>query len=200
MRKLIVTLCLCGFSINLLADHLYYIYKDARGRTHISDSVTHNHAKYGYRVVNSAGATLRVVPSTTERMNREKRRIEREAEIKARNKKNHADEYLLQSFVDEEDIRQAGNKKILTIQKQIDITNDHIKAFEENLKQLKAQVAQADREGRDITEKDVEGIRLIKESIVKNKEFVVNKIQEQKDIRIEYMGYIERFKALKKAK
>ena len=198
VRKLVVILCVCGFSTSLLADQLYYIYKDEYGRTHISDTVTQKHARHGYRVVNSQGATLREVPSTSERLNEEHKRRKREADAKARNKKQHADEYLLQSFVDVEDIRQAGNKKMLALQAQIDTTNSHIKAFEENLAQLEAQLAQADKDGRDVTDKDVDAIRLIKESITQNKAFVLNKIEEQREIREEYLGYIQRFKALKK--
>lgn len=200
VRYLIFTFCLLVFSVSALAEQLYYIYKDPKGRTYIEDSISANHAKYGYRVVNSQGATLKVVPSTREQKRKEEQRRKRTAAAKEKNKNQRRDEYLLQSFVDVEDIRQAGNKKIMAIQAQVETTTNHIKAFEENLKQLEAQIEQADRDGREITQKEVDNIQRIKDSIQQNKLFAQRKIKEQKDIQKEYLEYMERFQALKAGK
>ncbi|MDX1812867.1 MAG: hypothetical protein R3240_13005, partial [Gammaproteobacteria bacterium] len=154
-------------------------------------------AKYGYRIVNSQGATLQVVPGTLEKQREEKKRLAHKKTKKPHKKEHSKDEYLLRTFVDEEDIRQTGNKKILALQTQIETTNQHISAFEKNLVQLEEQIQTMDQAGKEITDKQVDDIRRIKDSIAKNKAFVLRKIKQQQEIRDEYLGYIERFKALK---
>jgi len=198
VRKIIFTCLVLLTTSNLLAEELYYIYKDNKGRTYIEDSISANHAKYGYRIVNSQGATLKVVPSTHTKQRKEDRRRKRSEAAYARDKQKRRDEYLLRTFVDVDDIRETGNKKIMAIQTQIDTTNEHIKAFEINLSQLEAQIEKADRSGKEITQRDVDNIKRIKDSIAQNRSFARRKAKEQKDIRKEYIDYIERFKALSK--
>ena len=182
------------------AEELYYIYKDRNGRTHIEDSITEKHAKYGYRVVNSQGTTIQVVPSVREQKRKEEKRRKRSQKQIAKQAQREQDDFLLRSFVDINDIRQAGNKKIMALQTQIDTTMTHITAFEKNLEQLETQIEKADQENREITQKDVDAIAKIKDSIKNNKKFVQRKMEQQQEIRDEYIGYMRRFQELQAKK
>lgn len=184
----------------LYAEKYYYVYKDSSGRTHIEDSISSDHAKYGYRVVNSQGATIEVVPSTREKKRKEAKRREQARRAIERREERQADEFLLQSFVSVEDIREAGNKKILAIQSQIDITKRHIDAFEKNLEQLEAQIERDDLNGKDVTQQQIDDIQRIKDSIEQNKKFIIRKVEQQREIREQYLEYIERFKQLRASK
>lgn len=183
-------------ALNVAAEQLYYMYKDSKGRTHIEDSISDKHAKYGYRIVNSQGLTIKVVPGTREKKRKEARLRKQNEKAQKKQNAREADEFLLKTFVSEEDIRQTGNKKIMAIQSQIETTNKHIEAFEKNLAQLEEQVHRADLDGREVTDKQVNDIKRIKDSIVQNKQFVVRKIEQQETIRDQYVEYIRRYKAL----
>lgn len=200
LRLIFIFFCIAAISVCAWAEELYYIYKDNKGRTYIEDSISANHAKYGYRVVNAQGTTLRTVPSIAEQQRKEEKRRKRTEAAQAKEAKHERDDYLLQTFMDVEDIRQAGNKKIMALQNQIETTNNHIKAFEENLKELETQIQKADQEKREITQADVDAIERIKESIQQNKFFVQRKIDQQQQTRDEYVEYIRRFQELKAAK
>ena len=171
----------------------FYMFKDNKGRTQIQDSIPSEYIKYGYKIVNERGATIKVVPS--EREQRKKLRVNQrkanEATL-AEKKKVEAreqDERLMQSFSNAEEIRQAGNKKIMVVQAQIDATAKHVEAFENNLHELEAQ---RDAGGN----ANAESIEKLRESIQQNYAFIARKRKEQNRIRDEYVGYIERYQAL----
>ncbi|MDX1811795.1 MAG: amino acid--tRNA ligase-related protein, partial [Gammaproteobacteria bacterium] len=119
MHKFLLTAGLILISVNVFAENLYYIYKDNKGRTFIEDTVTPNHAKYGYRIVNSQGATLQVVPGTLEKQREEKKRLAHKKTKKPHKKEHSKDEYLLRTFVDEEDIFQIMEKYIQRVFREI---------------------------------------------------------------------------------
>jgi len=171
----------------------FYMFKDSRGRTQIQDSIPSEYVKNGYRIVNANGVTIKVVPSEREQRKKMKANQLRETESTlAAQKKAEEDalnERLLYSFSSAEEIRQAGNKKILSVQTEIDATVGHVKAFEANLSKLEAQRA-AGGKAND------QSILELKKSIQQNYAFIDRKRKEQKRIRDEYLGLIKRYEML----
>ena len=171
----------------------YYMFKDKNGRTQIQDSIPSEYVKNGYKIVNDQGMTVDVVPSEREQLKMLEANQRRESETsqveKEKAEKKEQDERLFHSFSSAEDIRQAGNKKIMAVQTQIDTTLKHIQAFENNLEKLEAQSANGGNA-------NVEAIQNLRQSIKENTSFVERKRKEQNDIRDEYVEYIQRYQLL----
>jgi len=180
----------------LFAGELYYVFKDRSGNTLIQDSIPAAYVHQGYRIINEQGLTIRTVPSVKEQRRLANIASSRKTAAKERAKQQKEDEMLLASFSNVDQIREAGNKKILSIQGQIDITLKHIKAFEKNLAELQAQAIEFAKRPGGITQAEVEEVQKVKTSIVRNREFIVRQREEQHKLRQEYVEYIERYQAL----
>jgi len=178
------------------AGDVYYVFKDKNGNTVIQDSIPAEYVNQGYRIINEQGSTLRTVPSVKEQQRLANAAKHRRSAEKGREKQRKEDNMLLASFSNIEQIREAGNKKILAIQGQIDITLNHIKAFENNLLELQAQAIEFAKRPGGITQAEVDEVQSVKTSIVRNREFIVRQREEQHNLRQEYMEYISRYQIL----
>jgi len=171
----------------------FYMFKDRSGRTVIQDSIPPDRVKFGYKIVNDRGVTIEVVPSEREQRRRlvaaQKEKSESSQAAREKADKKERDERLFQSFSSAEEIRVAGNKKIMAVQLQIDTTVKHIQAFENNLEKLEKQRAAGGNENS-------QAIADLQKSIRQNNAFVVRKRAEQNRIRDEYVGYIQRYQLL----
>ncbi len=171
----------------------FYMFKDKAGHTQIQDSIPSEYIKNGYKMVNERGMTIKVVPSEREQrknLAESLRKQHADSLMEQRLAEEHErDERLFQSFSSAEEIREAGNKKILIVQTQIETTAKHIKAFENNLAKLEEQFA-AGGNAND------ESIQELRESVKQNYAFISRKRQEQNHIREEYIGYIKRYEML----
>lgn len=171
----------------------FYKFKDKNGRVQIQDSIPAEYVKYGYKVVNERGITIDIVASEREqrkilRDNRRRQKADTLAE-RERAEKKESDERLFHSFSNAEEIRQAGNKKIMVVQGQIETTTKHIEAFKRNLIMLEEQKAEGGKYDDDAMQK-------LRHSIGQNNAFIKRKRKEQNDIRDEYLGYIQRYQMI----
>jgi len=195
--KLILLLSCFLISFLAHAGQLFYVFKDDTGRTLIQDSIPDKYARLGYRIINELGITLEIVPSVKEqkrkaRKLREKREKERMAEIQRQKDKN-----LIASFSNVDDIRETGNKKISSIQSQINVTRKHISAFEQNLDVLQNQAAKKTESNKKLSNKELLEIEKIKDSIEQNKQFIKRQVTQQEKIREQYINYIKRYKKIR---
>lgn len=185
-----------SLSFSLFAGDVYYVYKDKQGRTHIEDSIPGEFTKYGYKIINEQGMTIKEVPSVktkVKRANAKQRRTEAQHAKEAQDKKN---QQLLRRFTSLEDIRETGNKKIMALQSQIDITNNHIKAFEKNLSDLQEHALSLSKQLKPVPDDNLRDIERMKENIKKNKKYVEIKRTEQHKIREEFIVLINQYKKL----
>jgi len=171
----------------------FYLFKDNRGQMLMQDSIPAEYVKNGYKVVNEHGMVVEVVLSEKEQrkqLNQRMRKQEAASRLQQQNaEKQEEDDRLIQSFSSSEEIRVAGNKKIMVIQKQIDTTIKHIDAFQSNLDRLEEQR----NAGGAVDQKGMDRIR---ESIKQNSAFIKRKRQEQDKIKSEYIEYIKRYEML----
>ena len=178
------------------ASEVYYVFKDKNGNSVIQDSIPAAYVNQGYRMINEQGLTIRTVSSVSEQRRLADAAKKRRSDAKGREKQRKEDDMLMASFSSIDQIREAGNKKILSIQGQIDITLSHIKAFEKNLADLQVQAIEFAKRPGGITQAEVDEVQSVKTSIVRNREFIVRQRDEQHKLRQEYMVYIDRFKSL----
>jgi hypothetical protein len=174
----------------------YFVYKDKRGVTHIEDSIPGELTKYGYKIVNDKGVILKEIPSVSaklKRANANRRLSEAQRAKLAQRQKNQT---LLRRFTGLEDIRETGNKKIMALQSQIDLTLSHIAAFEKNLAELESQVAQSRKKLLPVSSDSLRAIERMKENIQENKKYVEQRKLKQHETREEFIQLIHDYKRI----
>ena len=193
-----VSLSVFLFASQSFAGSVFYVYKDKSGRTHIEDYIPGELAKYGYKIVNDRGMTIKEVPSVTTKIKKAnakadaKRRMTDKQRAKSEKKKKR--QKLLRRFTSLEDIRETGNKKILALQSQIDVTKKHIKAFKKNLSDMETYVASLKSNNKPVPDSQLKDIDRMKENINKNREYIELKRKEQHDVREEFIVFIQEYK------
>ena len=185
-----------SLSCSVFAGEVYYVYKDKKGRTHIEDSIPGELTKYGYKIINEQGMTIKEVPSVATKVKKANAKQRRTEEQRAKEVQKKKNQQLLRRFTSLEDIRETGNKKILALQSQIDITNNHIKAFEKNLSDLQEHALSLSKKLKPVPDDNLRDIERMKENIKKNKKYVELKRTEQHKIREEFIALISDYKKL----
>lgn len=178
------------------AGDIFYVYKDKKGNTHIEDSIPGELVKYGYKIVNDKGMVLKEVLSVVDKEKKAKARRLRTAEQKAKEAQKKRNRNLLRRFTSLEEIRETGNKKIMALQSQIDVTNQHIEAFEKNLNDLEQQASNLRENQKTVPSKNLQAIERMKDNIQKNKDYVVQRKKEQHKTRDEFIMLIDEYKKL----
>lgn len=193
VRIMIVVLLSVSFCTTLFAAQ-FYVYKDKYGRTHIEDSVTGEAAKYGYKVVNDNGMTLKKVASiAVQEKKAMKIKVAGDSRRDSEIRKQRRDE-LRYRFGSLEEIREIGNKKIIGFQVQIDTTLSYIKSFEDNLKVLEAQAQAHSDNQQPVPQQELKAIKQAKNNIQQNLQYIDQRRIDQRKIRDEYMVLIDEYK------
>jgi len=193
---LILLLASVSLSWVVNAGDIFYVYKDKKGNTHIEDSIPGELVKYGYKIVNDKGMVLKEVLSVVDKEKKAKARRLRTAEQKAKEAQKKRNRNLLRRFTSLEEIRETGNKKIMALQSQIDVTNQHIEAFEKNLNDLEQQASNLRENQKTVPSKNLQAIERMKDNIQKNKDYVVQRKKEQHKTRDEFIMLIDEYKKL----
>jgi len=196
INKVFLTLFSVLLSSQLFASQVFYIYEDKIGRTHIVDSIPGEALKYGYRVVSDKGVTLQEVPSLASQIKKAKAAERLTKAQRADMAKRKRNEKLLRRFTSLEDIRETGNKKILALQSQIDITNNYIKSYAKNLSLLEKQASILSEDLKPASDRELQAIERLKENIRNNKKYVEQRQQEQHKVRDEFLSLINDYKKL----
>lgn len=185
-----------GFVGQVHAGSVFYVYKDKAGRTHIEDSIPGEFAKYGYKIITDKGITIKEVPSVASKVKKANAKARRTKAQKAKAEQDKLNKLLLRRFTSLEDIRETGNKKILALQGQIDVTSSHIKAFEKNLADLEEHASSLSEKLQSVPDGKLRDIERMKENIRKNKKYVEQRRSEQHKVRDEFIVYIREYKKL----
>ncbi len=130
-----------------------------------------------------------------QREEEEKRRIAEEKA--ARKKQNAADRVLLYTFLTEEEIIAARDRKLTVIDGNIEVTNITIGKLKGDLKEQRKKAANSERKGKPVSEGTLTGIASLERQIKSKKEFIEAKKAEKKAIIEQYAKDLERFRELK---
>ena len=110
------------------------------------------------------------------------------------------DDILLKTFTRERDINMLRDSKINVIEGIITVTNSNNKALTKKLEKLQKKAANIERRGKKPPANILEDIKLIENSISKNKKSNNSKREEQKIIRAKFAKDLQRFRTLKNKK
>ncbi|HEY0720108.1 MAG TPA: hypothetical protein VGE50_02525 [Gammaproteobacteria bacterium] len=151
--------------------------------------------------INGRGITTKVEAraKTTEELEKEQREKDeaaaRATEEKLKNDKQAAyDRVLLNSYLQEEEIVAARDRKLSSIDASIELTNSTIGKLEQKLKKEEQLAA---NHAKNPTAADNKEVESLKKQIESRKGYIAARQEERKATEIEYEAYINRFRELK---
>src|SRR5690242_725375 len=125
-----------------------YHWRDAKGLSHYSDSLTAEAMKYGYDLVNDQGYVVRHVErqlTPEERAAADKLAAEQAAQRRAEEARQRADLQLLNAYGDETALKQAQQEELDSIDQQINTTRLNLQSQEKALADLLGRAADLER-------------------------------------------------------
>ncbi len=125
----------------------------------------------------------------------ERRRAAEEAE--KRKKQDAADRVLLSTFLSEEEIIGARDRKLTLIDGNIEITHITIKKLNDDLQRQQKKAANFERKGKTVPEGTLKEIASLERQLKNKEDFIQAKEDEKETIREKYAKDLERFRELK---
>ncbi len=125
----------------------------------------------------------------------EQQRVAKEEE---KNKKQAAaDRVLLATFLSEDEIITARDRKLAVIDGNIEVTNITIDKLNDDLQTQRKKAANYERRGKTVPEGTLKEIASLERQIASKQEFIESKQAEKETIREKYAKDLERFRELK---
>jgi len=156
-------------------------------------------AQKGHEEISSGGiVTNRVERAKTkeELTALAKERSAEEQKLRAAEEQKKNDRVLLDTFSNIDEIIMTRDGKINLINNEIKITRGNIGKLQENLKGLRKNAANNERNGRKVTEAQLDAIKTTKAQILKYQTFVDKKTREREEMKADYEAKLSRFNKL----
>ncbi|NUO71584.1 MAG: DUF4124 domain-containing protein [Frateuria sp.] len=179
-----------------------YHWRDGKGLSHYSDSLTADAMKFGYDLVNDQGMVVRHVErqlSPEERAAADKVAAEQAAQQRAEDARKRADLQMLNAFGDETALKQAQQEEIAAIDQQINTTRINLRSQEKALADLLCRAAELERDKKPVP-------KYLADSIGEQRNVVATQhaaLERQQDHRDEAQKLaaqqLDHYRALKKA-
>jgi hypothetical protein len=172
---------------------------DEDGQVHYSDRVPPQYSKRERKEINEQGRTLKVyeAPKTPEQKAEEQRlAIIEAARKKIAEKRLRHDRTLLATYSSEEDMMQARDGKIESVETLIQLTHRRIKSMQKHLLKLTDEAAEYERSGKKLPVGLQNQIANIRQQITQNENFVKDKEREMEEISLKFDMDIKRFNEL----
>jgi hypothetical protein len=185
------------------ADAKMYRWVDDDGKVHYSDKVPPDDAKQARSELNSRGVEVEHVEAakTPEELARqaelERLRAEQQRLIE---KQEAEDRVLLATFRSEDDIIMARDGKITAVSVMISILRNNIKNAKTRLADLQMVAAERERSGKKVLPITLEQIEEKRSQISESYASILQREQEQEEIRKKFQYDLERFRILKHLK
>ncbi|SEI74004.1 DUF4124 domain-containing protein [Frateuria terrea] len=183
------------------ATGIRYHWRDAKGLSHYSDSLTSGAMKYGYDLVNDRGYVVRHVErqlSPEERAAAEKVAAEQAAQRRAEEASRRADLQMLNAYGDEADLKQAQQEELDSLDQQINTTRLNLRSQEKTLADLLGRAADVERTKEKVPKYLADSIA-DQRNVVAGQRAVLERQQDHRDTaEKEAAQQLERYRALKK--
>jgi len=187
---------LCGGEA--LAERIYK-WVDENGEIQYGDRVPPQYASEERSVINKQGQTVKVYEAakTPEQKAEEQALAKQQAEQKKLAEQQAVrDRSLLATYSSEEDMLQARDSKIASVDTLIQLTNSRIGSMQQRLGELTNDAAEFERSGKKLPEGLVNQMKNIKEQIQQNEAFVDHKEQEKQQLAQKFEEDINRYREL----
>lgn len=166
----------------------FYVYRDHQGNRHMSDTVPGEYVRYGYRIVNQQGVTLRTVPPQRG-----------QAKSKQAPGLSERDKRLLKTYTSVEDIEISRDQQARILRQQVDYARSNLALLRKNLADLEGQWHRYQQSADEMPFTLERDIGQLKQRIQKGEVRLRKKLDEQKRINQRFDADLQRFRRLKAA-
>ena len=195
----ISTLLACSLLYGPVAGAYMYKWVDDEGKVHYGDSVPPEFSSVERKKINEQGRTIKVFEAAkTPEEVAENERLEalRQGQIKEAEAQARKDNVLLATYSSEEDLVKTRDNRLASLEGLIQLTYRRIRSMNHRIKQLTEDAADFERSGKPVPEMLSRQIENIRTQTIENESFILVKMAEQDEIRIEFDKDIQRFHAL----
>lgn len=181
-----------------LAEHIFK-WVDENGEIQYGDRVPAQYASKERKVIDDQGRTVKVYDAakTPEQRAEAKALANQQAEQKKLAEQQAVrDHSLLATYSSEEDMLQARDGKITSVETLIQLTNSRIESMQKRLGELTKDAAEFERSGKKLPEGLVSQMKNIQEQIQQNETFVDQKEKEKEQLSQKFNEDIKRYREL----
>jgi len=183
-----------------LADTNTYRWQANDGTVLYSDILPPEESNKQRIIIDTNGMTIKIIEraktqkeQSAERA-KKKLEVERNRQIALQNKK---DRNLIHSYRHEQDLIQAKNSKLKSIEQSIDIKRDSLTLLHSNLEKLRHSAAEYERATRPIPTQLHKNINIIRDNIKSDQLAIKTKKKQQLKISARYQQLLQRYRKLK---
>jgi len=179
-----------------------YKWVDENGQTRYGDRIPPQYAKKSNKTLNKQGVVVnsKAAAKTKEQIAEEQRLAKVEAaQERKRQKQEHQDRILLDTFTNEDEMILTRDGKIEAIEAVIRVTKSRTEKIKQRLSQQELRAANLERSGKAVPQKVQQRIREARRQIRYNSDYVSNRRKMQQAIREKFELDIKRFRTLKMA-
>jgi DNA repair exonuclease SbcCD ATPase subunit len=172
---------------------------DQQGRRACGDRVPPQYAKQERQVYDEAGRLIETLPrqKTFEEAEDEQRRA---AELEARRKRAQEqaayDRFLLTTFTSVAELEKTRDTRLATLDGRLGLAEESLEQNEKGIEQLKAQIADAEVEGRKVPGRLARQLQEFEQNLESNRLAVAKLREERETIRSKFHDDIDRYRAL----
>jgi hypothetical protein len=172
---------------------------DEKGEIQYGDRVPPQYASRERSVIDDQGRTVKVyeAPKSPEEKAEAQALMKQQAEAKKLNEQQAVrDHSLLSTYSNEEDMLQARDGKVASVETLIQLTNSRLESMQKRLDELTNDAAEFERSGKKLPDGLVNQMKNIKEQIHHNEEFLKAKQEEKEEIALRFDDDIKRYREL----
>jgi len=198
-----LTLC-TSLWLSVPSLHAGKLYKwvDEHGQIRYGDRIPPQYAKKSNETLNKQGVVVKskAAAKTREQLAEEQQLAKVNAEQeRRRQKQEHQDRILLDTFTNEDEMILTRDGKIEAIEAVIRVTKSRTEKIKQRLAQQELRAANLERSGKAVPQKLQRGIREARRQIRYNSGYISNRRKMQQAIREKFELDIKRFRTLKLA-
>jgi hypothetical protein len=175
--------------------------QDATGKWHYGDKAAAECAASKIEVISNRGIKkdeIAAPPTEAELAEREQRKDEIEREKRATEEREKRDRILLQTYAVEDDIVLVRDRKLSQIESTIQGSEETLKSLRGTLVRMETQRESEEKTDKKALAQTEKNIAQTKAQIERHEAVVVQKRQEQENLRKQYAEEIERYRELKR--
>jgi len=172
---------------------------DDKGEIQYGDRVPPQYASKERSVIDDQGRTVKVyeAPKSPEEKAEAQALIKQQAEAKKLKEQEAVrDRSLLSTYSSDEDMLQARDGKVASVETLIQLTNSRLESMQKRLNELTNDAAEFERSGKKLPDGLVNQMKNIKEQIQHNEDFLKAKQEEKEEIAHKFDEDIKRYREL----
>ena len=195
---LVLAACLVIAAPAIAGGNLYR-YTDKSGNPVITQTLPQEASKNGYQILSTTGRVLETVPralTEEERADKEAQEAERLRQAELAKQRRQEDQHLLRTFSHPDDAISALKRKLEQMQSLISLKQGNILNLQSQIRQEQSRAADIERAGREIPDRIIAKIDLLKADIAETTAEIDRQKQDIARVVSEYRAKVVRLETL----